>query len=115
MQDLIDTGSTHNLVDEEVAKKLGCKFSSITEQSVSEADRRIVQTATICRNLYWLLQGTTFSFDFLVLLLGNVDIVLGVGRILFDFQNRTIEFVYEGKKHVLRGVTTQLKATKDKH
>lgn len=77
-----------------------------------------VQTTSVCKNLQWLLQGTTFASDFLLLPLGNVDIVLGVqwlntlGRILFDFKNRTIEFSYQGKKHVLRGATNQLKSSK---
>jgi len=49
-----------------------------------------------------------------------VDIVLGVqwlntlGRILFDFQHRSIEFVYKGKQHVLRGASTGLKSVKAK-
>ncbi|KAH0632375.1 hypothetical protein KY284_035161 [Solanum tuberosum] len=70
------------------------------------------------QTIRWLLQGTTFASDFLLLPLGNVDIVLGVqwlntlGRILFDFSNRTIEFMYQGKKHVLKGASSQLKATK---
>ncbi|KAF3673124.1 hypothetical protein FXO37_07148 [Capsicum annuum] len=70
--------------------------------------------------LQWLLQDTTFSSDFLLLPLGNVDIVLGVqwlstlGRILFDFSSRTIEFRYQGKKHVLKGATNKLKTTKSK-
>ncbi|KAH0736085.1 hypothetical protein KY285_011792 [Solanum tuberosum] len=49
--------------------------------------------------------GTTFASDFLLLPLGNVDIVLG---------SRTIEFRYQGKKHVLRGASSQLKSTRDK-
>ncbi|XP_015167762.1 uncharacterized protein [Solanum tuberosum] len=86
--------------------------------TVSVADGRKVQTAAVCKNLKWLLQGTTFSSDFLLLPLGNVDIVLGVqwlntlGRILFDFRNRTIEFVHLGRKHVLRGASSQIKTTK---
>ncbi|XP_015169203.1 uncharacterized protein [Solanum tuberosum] len=86
--------------------------------TVSVADGRKVQTAAVCKNLKWLLQGTTFSSNFLLLPLGNVDIVLGVqwlntlGRILFDFRNRTIEFVHLGRKHVLRGASSQIKTTK---
>lgn len=120
MQIFIDTGSTHNFIDEEMARQLGCKASTIMEQFISVADGRKVQTASICRNLQWLLQGTTFSSDFLLLPLGNIDIVLGVqwlntlGRILFDFSKRTIEFMHQGKKHVLRGATTQVKTTKAK-
>ncbi|XP_070045243.1 uncharacterized protein [Nicotiana tomentosiformis] len=77
LQVLIDTGSTHNFIDQAVARKLGCKADSIVEQSISVADGRKVQT-TVCRNLQWLLQGTTFSSNFLLLPLANVDIVLGV-------------------------------------
>ncbi|KAH0781344.1 hypothetical protein KY290_000942 [Solanum tuberosum] len=105
LQVLIDTGSTHNFIDESMERKLGCKALPIHEQSVSVADGRKVQTAAVCKNLKWLLQG-------------NVDIVLGVqwlntlGRILFDFRNRTIEFVHLGRKHVLRGASSQIKTTK---
>lgn len=66
----------------------------------------------------WLLRRTTFSSNFLLLPLGNIDIVLGVqwlntlGRLLFDFNNKTIEFVYQGRKHVLRGASKQLKSAK---
>ncbi|KAH0714831.1 hypothetical protein KY284_007736 [Solanum tuberosum] len=106
LQILIDTDSTHNFIDEEMARHLGCKASTIMEQSISVADGR---------------KGTTFSSDFLLLPLGNIDIVLGVqwlntlGRILFDFSKRTIEFMHQGKKHVLRGATTQVKTTKCNH
>ncbi|XP_019228846.1 PREDICTED: uncharacterized protein LOC109209936 [Nicotiana attenuata] len=104
LQVLIDTGSTHNFIDELVAAKLGCKTCSIQRQSVSVADGRKVQTASVCKDMKWLLQ----------------DIVLGVqwlntlGRILFDFKKRTIEFIYQGKKHVLRGANDQLKTAKVK-
>lgn len=56
-QVLIDTGSTHNFIDQEIATKLGCKPCDIFEQSVSVADGRLVQIIAICKNLQWLLQG----------------------------------------------------------
>ncbi|XP_060170593.1 uncharacterized protein LOC132601530 [Lycium barbarum] len=71
LQVLIDTGSTHNFIDQEVAKKLGYKASSIMEQLVSVADGRRVQTAS------WL----------------NT-----LGRVIFDFRNRTIYFMYQDEK-----------------
>ena len=37
-----------------------------------------------------------------------------IGRISFDFKHRSIEFVYKGKKHVLRGASTGLKVVKSK-
>lgn len=84
------------------------------------ADGKILQSSSVCKDLQWLLQGTTFSSDFLLLPLGNEDIVLDVqwwntlGRILFDFRNRTIEFMYLGKRHVLKGANDQLKSAKAK-
>lgn len=42
LQVLIDTESTHNFIDEEVASRLGCKAYSIQKQSVSVADGRKV-------------------------------------------------------------------------
>ena len=60
-----------------MARKLGCKVLPIHEQPVSVADGKKVQIDVVCKNLKWLLQGTTFSSDFLLLPLGNVDIVLG--------------------------------------
>ena len=47
--------------------KLGCKVLPIHEQPVSVADGKKVQIAVVCKNLKWLLQGTTFSSDFLLL------------------------------------------------
>lgn len=105
LQVLIDTGSTHNFIDQDIAKRLGCKASPIVEQCISVVDGRKVQTSSLCRNMQWLLQGTTFSSDFMLLLLGNIDIVLGVqwlrtlDIILFDLSNTTIEFVKEGNMY----------------
>ncbi|KAH0686823.1 hypothetical protein KY289_018561 [Solanum tuberosum] len=40
LQILIDTCSTHNFIDEEMARQLGCKANTIIEQSISVADGR---------------------------------------------------------------------------
>lgn len=107
---VIDTGSTHSFIDEKVARSLGCKASPITQQSISVVNGIRVQTNLVCKNLLWLLQGTIFCSTFLLFPLGNANIVLRVqwlntlGNILFDFQNRTVGFVYQGSKHVPRGV-----------
>ncbi|KAH0646588.1 hypothetical protein KY284_034472 [Solanum tuberosum] len=59
---LIDNGSTHNFIDQEVAKRLGCQSTTIMAQSISVVDGRM---------------GTTVTSDFLLLPLGSVDIILG--------------------------------------
>ena len=40
---LIDFGSTHNFLDEHLARKLGCKLEPIAKQSVAIADGNILQ------------------------------------------------------------------------
>lgn len=49
-----------------------------------------------------------------------MDVALGVrwlstlGRILFNFYNGPIKFIYKEKKHMLRGASDKLKSTKVK-
>ena len=63
----------------------------------------------MCKNFNWSLKCTEFSSDCYVMPLGFCDLLLGVlwfstlGRITWDFANLTFEFIYNGKKHFLRG------------
>ena len=106
---LIDSGSTHNFLDVEVAKKVGCMLTSINPMRVDVADGNSLSCISACKGLNWTLQGTKFQTDVLLLPLGNCDMVLGVqwletlGEIKWDFKQLRMEFVIEGKKHVLRG------------
>ncbi|PHT80987.1 hypothetical protein T459_14002 [Capsicum annuum] len=51
LQVLIDTGITHNFIDQSMAIRLGCQDDPIVEQSISIPDGRKVQTAVVCRYL----------------------------------------------------------------
>lgn len=63
----------------------------------------------VCKNLSWSLQGTQFTTDVLLLPLGSCDMVLGVqwletlGEIKWNFKQMRMEFMYQDRKHVLRG------------
>lgn len=46
--------------------------------SVKVADGNDMQVYQYCKELEWLLQGTVFKADFLLLPLGTSDMVLGV-------------------------------------
>ena len=74
---LIDSGSTHNFLDVEVAKKLGCKTTSINPMRVDVANGSSLSCVAACKGLNWTLQGTQFHTDVLLLPLGNCDMVLG--------------------------------------
>ncbi|OIT26376.1 hypothetical protein A4A49_56933, partial [Nicotiana attenuata] len=65
VQVLIDTGSTHNFLDINIAKKLGCLMIAIAPFNVSVADGSKVQSHYICKNLEWKMQGVAFNSDML--------------------------------------------------
>lgn len=89
---LIDSGSTHNFLDLELAKKFGCKLEAIHPLSVAVANGTKMQAQYVCRGFTWQLQQVSFTFDVMILPLGCCDLVLGVqwlatlGPILWDFQ-----------------------------
>lgn len=74
VQVLIDTGSTHNFLDLNTAKKLGCVLTAISPFDVSVADGK-VQSNYICKRLVWKMQGVSFDSDMLVLPIGGCNMV----------------------------------------
>ncbi|XP_074298103.1 uncharacterized protein LOC141628919 [Silene latifolia] len=107
---LIDSGSTHNFLDEEVAKKLGCRISGTYPLEVSVANGDKIMTTKVCRKFKWQLHGVEFSADVMVVPLGGCEMVLGIqwlaslGPVSWDFKELRMEFLYREKKVVLRGV-----------
>lgn len=75
---LIDPGSTHNFIDEELVKQLGLKVQAVRPQSVNVADESDTQTDEMCHQLSWMIQGDTFVDNFLLLPLRSCDLILGV-------------------------------------
>ncbi|XP_048596340.1 uncharacterized protein LOC106362703 [Brassica napus] len=107
---LIDPGSTHNFLNIQVAKGLGCSLIPTKPMSVVAASGDLI-TKYKCNPLSWKMQGYGFSTEIRTLPLGCSDLVLGVqwlstlGPILWDFLNLRMEFNFQGLKHVLRGVS----------
>ncbi|XP_019224822.1 PREDICTED: uncharacterized protein LOC109206457 [Nicotiana attenuata] len=110
---LIDTGSSHNFIDPELVKHLGCKVQSTKPQLVAAANGNMM-VDRVC-TITWLLQGAEFSAEFLLLPLGSCGVVLGVqwlltlGDIKMNFRKLTMEFWYKGRKHLLRGADNQVR------
>lgn len=75
---LINCGSTHNFINEQAAKRLGCKVYQMIPQNVSEADGRVIKSVKRSKGFTWLMQGVMFTDDFLVLPIGSYDVVLGI-------------------------------------
>ena len=111
---LIDSGSTHNFLDLNMAKKLGCKMEKIGPLRVDVTNGSSLACVSVSKVFSWTLQGSKFTTDVLILPLGSCDMVLGIqwletlGEIKWDFKQLRMEFEIEGKKHVLRGGSSQV-------
>lgn len=56
LQILLDSGSTHNFLDLEVAKKLGCKLDKVDALPVAVGGGTSLEAPYICRGFTWKLQ-----------------------------------------------------------
>ena len=108
---LIDTGSTHNFIDEKVAEKLGCELLPAGTTRVAVADGSKLGVSAKINNLQWSFQHNSFTADFMVIPLGGCDMVLGIqwleqwGPITWDFQQLTMKFRRGNKFVLLHGLT----------
>ena len=88
---LVDSGSTHNFIDQAVVKKLKCKTQAMTMMEVTVTNGETMGVRELCKLVKWEAQGLTQYTDFLVLPLQGCDLVLGVqwlkslGPIVWDF------------------------------
>lgn len=67
LQILLDSGSTHNFLDLEVAKKLGCKLEKVSSLPMTAGGGTTLEAPYICRGFTWQLQQMTFTADVIVL------------------------------------------------
>lgn len=108
---LIDSDYTHNFIDIKVANLLGCKLQEAGRARVSVADGTKINVCGKIAKFKWNFQGHQFSTDFMVILLGRHDVVLGVrwlamlGPITWDFQKLVMQFKWGKKTIVLNGIT----------
>ncbi|XP_022031762.1 uncharacterized protein LOC110932814 [Helianthus annuus] len=107
---LIDSGSTHNFLNESLAKKLQCEVMTISPINVGVADGKRLTSTQVCRNFQWNMQGNWFTTEVLLLPLESYDMILGVqwllplNDILWNFKNMTMKFEVEGKPYELKGL-----------
>ncbi|GKD16868.1 reverse transcriptase, partial [Tanacetum coccineum] len=107
----LDCGSTHNFLDLQAAKRLGCKMSKMCPLQVFVANGQVMNNVYVCKNFKWSLQGHNFVTDVMILPLGGCEMVLGIEwlatlrKIQCDFKNLVMEFVVNGQRCVLRGTT----------
>ena len=106
---LMDSGSTHNFLDLYTAKKLGCRFTSTCPLQVSVAGGTKLVSQYMVSGFQFSIHGVKFTTDVMLLPLGGCELVLGVQwlstleTIQWNFKKLHMQFVYEGRKVVLRG------------
>ncbi|OMO84555.1 reverse transcriptase [Corchorus capsularis] len=107
---LVDSGSTHNFLDCNVAKSLKLPYQKGFKKKVIIANGEAVCTAGYCKSVEWEVQGVKFCTNFFILPLHGCDAVLGVqwlvtlGPILWDFSLLTMQFELDGVWRKIQGI-----------
>ena len=107
---LIDSESTHNFMDQSVAKRLKCPTQMVAGMSVIVANGEVLRTQEVCKNVTWESQGVLQTTNFLLLPLRGCDLVLGVqwlqtlGPITWDFNALIMRFTLKDSVVTLQGI-----------
>ncbi|GJY72932.1 gypsy/ty3 retroelement polyprotein [Tanacetum coccineum] len=72
---LIDYGSTHNFLDWNTARNLGCRLRKICPLEVSVANGHVMNSLYECRGFSEELQGITYTADVMILPLGRCEMI----------------------------------------
>ncbi|TXG69870.1 hypothetical protein EZV62_004805 [Acer yangbiense] len=106
---LVDSGSTHNFLNENVAAKMGLSPTEATRFEVVVANGEKLASKGLCKGVRLVIQGVPMEVDFYLLPLGGYDAVLGaqwlrlLGPILWDFSKLLMKFRIKGKVLELQG------------
>lgn len=106
---LIDSGSTHNLIQPELAERLCLNVVPINAFKVYIGNGDYLVYSHKCPHVPVIMQGMEFPIDVYVLPIQGPDMVLGVqwlqelGVVAQDFAVLSMEFTWQGKRVELRG------------
>lgn len=106
---MVDSGATHNFISPATVAQCKLKTTNDTNWDVLLGTGLSVQSSGICQNVQLRLPTMTFQSDFVVLDLGNVDVILGVqwlrtlGVCTVDWEKNEWSFCYQGKHVTLTG------------
>jgi hypothetical protein len=106
---LIDTGSTHNFIDINVARRLNLFVYPTADIRVMVADGKRIDGVGKCHKVKLQIEDYELESGFYTVPLGGVDIVLGVqwlqtlGTYSANHQKQFIKFKWGGRKYKLYG------------
>lgn len=102
---IIDSISTHNFLDLELAKRLGCAIEFVPSQLMVVDDGNQLHCNHVSKGFTWSLQAHTFKAEVMLISLGACDMMLCIqwlttlGLICWDFKQLVMKF--EGMEHHL--------------
>uniref|UniRef100_A0A2N9FZS8 Reverse transcriptase n=1 Tax=Fagus sylvatica TaxID=28930 RepID=A0A2N9FZS8_FAGSY len=106
---LIDSGSTHNFVNSNFARKLECHSIIAPPFQVQVANGEALRCTAVYQTTVEI-QGYQFTTHLFALDLQGSDVVLGMqwlrslGRVLHDWENLTMDFTMAGQHYHLSGI-----------
>ena len=106
---LIDSGSTHNFLSTNLAKKLNCPLQAVKSVKVTVANGADLHCTAWCPEFTWKMQGRDFCADVYLLPLDNYDLILGtqwlatLGDIMWNFTKLQMSFMLQGQLCQLQG------------
>jgi hypothetical protein len=107
---LIDSGSTHNFLQDRIAKQLGLTITPAHYFKVLVGNGELLPCTTMCSQVTLSLGLHKFVLDLFVLPLSGAELVLGVqwlktlGPIVTDYEKLTMSFSKDGETVHLAGV-----------
>lgn len=66
LQILLDSGSTHNFLDINMARKLGCRLEEVTPMAITGGGGHKLEAPYICKGFVWSMHNHEFSADVIV-------------------------------------------------
>ncbi|XP_061362213.1 uncharacterized protein LOC133305961 [Gastrolobium bilobum] len=106
---LVDSGSTHNFIQHQLAVKLALPISHSQRIRVFLGNGDVMHSDKKCLKVPLLIQGHKFVCDLWVLDLSDMDIILGMpwlerlGKVTHDYISKSMEFWWEENSIVLQG------------
>lgn len=97
---LVDSGSSHNFVDENFAKRASLDLVAVPSVQVTVANGQAMESKFQAPNLTWWAQGHTFETPMRVLQLGAYDAVLEMdwlkchSPMTCDWEGKSLQFVH---------------------
>ncbi|WVZ76818.1 LOW QUALITY PROTEIN: hypothetical protein U9M48_024749 [Paspalum notatum var. saurae] len=109
---LLDTSSTHNFVNTDIAAALGLQFTTCRELCVTVANGNKVAYQGRADHVPMMVQPEPFDVNFYAIPLGGFDVVLGVaflctvGPILWDLDRLCLSFRRQDRRVQWQGIGT---------